>query len=135
MKFILLIGFLFSIVANISAQKTITCKSATLWSQPGCLFSGVTISQNETVVQINTDPSNLDVAAILAVEFYTSSIYSIPPEIFTKFPNLKFFRAFDQNVQEIRPSTFLNAGKLELFSVSGHKISQLHPDAFKCKKF
>jgi Leucine-rich repeat (LRR) protein len=77
----------------------------------------------------------LDVATITAVEFKTSSIYAIPPEIFTKFRNLKAFYAFDQNIQEIRAETLENAKKMETFSVSGNDISQLHPDTFKRKQF
>ncbi len=88
MKFILLFGFLFFIFVKIGAQKTITCKAQIIDNQAGCLFFGVTIEKNENVV-ISTDPVNLDVNIIIVVQFLSSSIDSGPPEIFTKFSNMK----------------------------------------------
>jgi hypothetical protein len=134
MKIVLFIVFLFLIFVKIGAQKTITCKAQIIDNTAGCLFSGVTIGKNENVV-ISTDPVNLDVNIIIVVQFISSSIDSVPPEIFTKFPNMKWLYAWTQQIQEVRPETFVNAKKLEYLGLHYNALTQLHVDAFKGKIF
>jgi hypothetical protein len=134
MKIVLLIGTLCLLLGNISSDQTITCKAKTIWVLPGCEFSGVTIAQNE-VVSIKTDPEDLDVNSIKLVKFCSSSIHSVPREVFTKFPNMKRFYADGQNIQEITLDTFKDAKKLEMIWLQRNKLTFLHADVFKGKKF
>jgi hypothetical protein len=132
MKIVILSGILFLLFVNILAQKTITCKKEIIEGLQGCRFSGVTIGQNDKV-SIATDPSNLDVNTIERVDFTSSSIHSVPREIFTKFPNLIRFEAINQNVQEIKPDTFVDGKKLELIWLDNNPIAFLHLNTFRGK--
>jgi hypothetical protein len=133
MKIVILSGILFLLFANISAQKTITCKKGT-FEGPACLFSGVTIGPNEAV-SIKTDPENLDVNSITAVNFDSSSIHSVPSEVFTKFPNLKLFNAWYVKLQEVKPNAFEKGKKLEVIRLSNNELTFLHLDTFKGEFF
>jgi hypothetical protein len=138
MKIILLVGILFLTSANISAEKVITCKlEISEHDEPigkACVFSDVTIGENEAF-SIRTDPVDLDVNEIDSVEFSDSSIYSVPREVFTKFPSLETFRAGHQNIQELKPGTFVNGEKLKLVNLDGNALSYLHIDTFKGMHF
>ncbi len=134
MKIILLVGILFLCCVNISAQKTITCKKGELEGYPACIFSGVTIEKNEAV-SIKTDPTNLDVNSITAVVFESSSIHSVPLEVFTKFPNLKLFRAYQVKLQEVQPNAFEKGRKLEQIRLHYNQLTFLHLDTFKGEGF
>jgi hypothetical protein len=98
------------------------------------LFSGVTLGQHEAVT-IATDPVDLDVALVETVAFDNSSIYTVPTEIFKKFPNLREFYAADQNIQEVTPDTFKYAAKLRLLTLSQNHLTFLHRDTFKSEYF
>ncbi len=130
MKIVLLVGIFFWCFVNCLAQKTITCKSETIQNYPTCLFSGVTLGPNETV-SINSNPEDLDVNSITRVDFSSSSIHSVPQEIFKKFPNLRVFRALGQNIQEIHRDTFLNGKKLEWINLDDNQLTFLHLDTLK----
>jgi hypothetical protein len=130
MKIILLVVIFLCCFANISAEKTITCKVETIQGQPGCRFSGVKIRPNEAF-SIKTDPEDADVSSIIVVEFKSSSIHSIPLKIFVKFPRVERFYASEQNIQEIQPDTFLNADRLEVINLEGNALTFLHPKTFK----
>jgi hypothetical protein len=134
MKIVILSGILFLLFVNILAQKTITCKKGTFEGHPACLFSGLTIGSNETVA-IETDPTNLDVNSITAVDFQLSSIHSVPEEVFTKFPNLKVFRAWKQKLQEVQPNAFEKGRKLEQIRLQDNELTFLHLDTFKGEFF
>jgi hypothetical protein len=131
MKTNFIVGILFLVTASTLAQKTITCKRETLDGHQVCLFSGVTVGQNEAV-SINTDPANVDVNQITYVKFVDSSIYSIPREIFTKFPELTWFWADSSNIQEIKSNTFANMKKAERIDLDDNKAITFWPvDLFK----
>jgi hypothetical protein len=131
MKIILSVGTLFLVLGNLFAEKTIACQVLS-WDTRGCVFSGVTIEPNETV-SINIYPANVDVSTIQWIQIARSSIYSLPREIFTKFPNLALFSAEDQNIQEIKLDTFADARKLHTIHLSFNKLTYLHSDTFKGK--
>jgi hypothetical protein len=135
MKIILLVGTLCLVFANIAAeQKTITCRKGALNGLPACYFYDVTIGPNETI-SIKTDPEDFDAGTVAYVEFRTSSIHSLPREIFTKFRNLKWFDAQGQKIQEIKAETFRNANKLQWIAIFNNHITFLHRDTFKGKSF
>jgi hypothetical protein len=134
MKIALLVGILFLVFANCLAEKTITCENKIVRGQPGCKFSGVSIGLNETV-SIQTNPKDLDVDTVEAIDFSDSHLFSVPPEVFTKFPNVRYFDAWGQKVREIRPDTFANAKKLEFIYLHSNKLTKLHPNTFQCKIF
>jgi hypothetical protein len=66
----------------------------------------MTIRPNEAV-SIKIDPLYANNITIETVRIIDSSIHSVPAEIFTKFPNLRKFLASGQNIQEIKPDTFV----------------------------
>jgi hypothetical protein len=134
MKIVILSGILFLLFVNISAQKTITCKLGEFEGHPACIFSGVTIGPNEAV-SIETDPEDLDVNSITAVNFESSSIHSVPSEVFTKFPNLKVFWSFNVKLQEVKPNAFEKGRKLEQVILDGNELTFLHLDTFKGEHF
>jgi hypothetical protein len=134
MKIILSVGILFLVFADNLADQTITCKVEIIDDQPGCLFSGVTIGQNE-VISIKTDPEDVDVSTIGVVKFVGSTIHSVPSEIFTRFPKVKKFLAFDQNIHEIKADTFLSGKNLEEINLGNNYLTFLHADTFKGKNF
>jgi hypothetical protein len=125
MKIILSVGILFLVFPNIFAVKTITCKARTT-----CLFSGVSIKENE-VVALETDPANADVNTIDWVTISDSSVYSVPAEVFKKFPNLTWLWASGLYIKEIKPGTFLDAKKLEDIQLHNNALTFLHVDTFK----
>jgi hypothetical protein len=96
----------------------------------GCRFSNVAIEENKAV-SIATDPANVDVNTIEALEFSSSSIYSVPREVFIKFPNLKKFYADGQNIHEITPDTFADAKDLEVLQLQRNQLTFLHVGTFK----
>jgi hypothetical protein len=95
-----------------------------------CVFNGVTIGQNDTVT-IQTNPQNLDANTIAGVAFTQSSIYSIPVEIFTRFPNIFVVQAYDQNLREIEADTFRNGKNIRMLELGKNKLIHLHVDSFR----
>jgi hypothetical protein len=87
---------------------------------------------NETV-SIKSDPEDVDVSTIMYVKISEFTIYSIPSEIFTKFPDMKGFWAWGQKVQEIKPDTFWDGKKLEWISLQNNNLTFLRKDTFKGK--
>jgi hypothetical protein len=129
---ILLAGIFYWCFANISAEQVITCKKEIFDGVPGCRFSGVTLGPNENV-SIKTDPEDADVNSITWVEFSESSIHSVPPEIFKKFPDLERFDAGGQNIQEIKADTFRDGRNLQRIDLARNALTFLHPDTFEGK--
>jgi hypothetical protein len=132
-KILLSVVILCLFLANSLAEQTITCKKPSN-SQTKCEFSGVTIGPNEAV-SIKIYPADLDVKTITWVQFLSSSIHSVPREIFTKFPNLKWLSVHQQNIQEIHQDTFRDGKKLEQISLSDNNLRFLHRDTFEGKNF
>ncbi len=130
MKIILLVGILCLASANISAEKVITCKKERVYPEASCHFSGVTIGPNETVT-IRTDPVDLSVNTITEIMIVESSIYSVPSEIFTKFPNTKQFYASRQLINEIYANTFHSGKKLEVIGLRDNLLTFLDANTFK----
>jgi hypothetical protein len=129
MKILTLILTTILLIADISAQKVITCKVMKEYPIV-CSFSFVKIKQNETVT-IKLDPAETDPSTILVVYFLAGSIYSIPPEVFTKFPNTREFWAHYEEIEEIAPDTFREAKKLEKIGLVDNQLTVLHRDTFK----
>jgi hypothetical protein len=131
MRAILLILFLIKLIGVICCQKVITCKLEIF--QEGervCVFNGVTIGQNDTVT-IQTTPRNLDTNTIAGIAFTQSSIYSIPMEIFTRFPNIFVVQAYDQDLREIEADTFRNGKNIRMLELGKNKLIHLHVDSFR----
>jgi hypothetical protein len=104
------------------------------WYPMGCEFSEVSIGPNEAI-SIKTDPADADVSTKTYVQFVRSSIHSVPSEVFTKFPNSRKLLVSGQNIQEIKPDSFVNGGKLEEIDLSQNRLTFLHADTFKGKNF
>jgi hypothetical protein len=79
-----------------------------------CTFTSKFLENNERAIIVadHTEPgsSNADIKKVI---FVSSSIYQIPAELFVTFSNLEELFMDGQNVQEIKPKTFVNAKKLE----------------------
>jgi Leucine-rich repeat (LRR) protein len=73
----------------------------------------------------------LDGSSLTLVMIESSSIYSIPAQIFTKFPNLRWLYASGNKIHEIKPDTFANGKHLEYIDLNQNELSVLHPDTFK----
>jgi hypothetical protein len=119
-----------------STQRTITCVArGTSNGNPNCLFQGVTIGKNEAV-RIEIDPENTDVSKITWVQFErSSSIHSIPREVFTKFPNVKFFTIYSQGLREVQSNAFANVENLVRINLAQNYLTFLDRDTFKGKIF
>jgi Leucine-rich repeat (LRR) protein len=96
------------------------------------MIENVTIAQNETVT-IKTDPEFVDASTIQWLYFSSSSIYSLPWEIFNEFYNLKTFRAEHSNVQEIKASTFSARWELQQIDLWNNSVAFLHVATFQGK--
>jgi hypothetical protein len=132
MKFLLII--LIFKVLQISSQKVVTCKMGYIKGYRGCRFTNITIEESDSII-IETDPPNApDINDVTHIEFTSPSIHFIPSGIFSKFVNLEWFQAWDQNLQEIRVGTFKGTDKLRTLSFRGNKIAKLHVDTFNSEK-
>jgi hypothetical protein len=130
---ILSVGILLLVFVNTLADQTITCKM--LDNDPtSCLISGETIGQNEAV-SIKTDPENVDVSKITWLKFSSSSIYSIPPEVFTTFPSIKWFFASGQNILEVKRGTFWDGKNLEWIHLGNNNVTFLDRRTFNGENF
>jgi hypothetical protein len=133
MRIILIVGILFLSLGNILAQKTITCK-VDANTRSACEFSGVTLGEIEAFsVTVETSPANADVNAITLVRFTDSSIYSVPSEVFTKFPKVKEFSAVGQKVQEIKSDTFKDGKNLEEINLGNNELVFMYSNTFEGK--
>jgi hypothetical protein len=134
MKIILLVGILFLVFVQGLADQTITCKVKIVSTQTQCTFPDVKIGPNEAI-SIATDPADFDANLIDAVLFSwsskKSSVYSVPSEIFSKFPNLERFQAWMQEIEEVKYDTFWNGKNLLGIDLSTNFITFLHRDTFK----
>jgi hypothetical protein len=131
MKIIFSVLFLVQLIGVISTQKVITCELQIFHEgERVCVFTGVTIGQNETVT-IETNPRDLDASTIEYIAFTQSSIYSIPVEIFRVFSNISGIQAYDQNLREIKPNTFENGQNIKMLELGRNKLIHLHVDSFK----
>lgn len=117
---------LISSIAGTLADKEITCKV----SGVRCTFSGLAIAKDENVV-IRTNPSNIEDHLITEVYFESSSVYAIPPEIFSRFPLVKMFFIASQRVQQIRPKTFMYARHLERLELWDNNLGIIYNNTFE----
>jgi hypothetical protein len=131
MKMILLVGIFSLLLANVSADQTITC--GMYFSKR--IFHNVTIGPDGNQLTIKTDPENVDASRLGWVEFVDSSIHSVPREIFTKFPNIKYLHAPGQNIQEIKFNTFWDGKRLRTINLSQNSLTTLHRETFKGDNF
>jgi hypothetical protein len=134
MKITMISAILFLLFIDISAEKTIICEVFGA-GEPTCDFLKVTVSPKDKQVTIKPDLEDYDAKKITIVRFKRSSIHSIPREVSTKFPNVKWFDATQQNIQEIKADTFWDAKNLEAIDLSRNSLSFLHRDTFKGEYF
>ncbi len=125
MKISILI-FLSSAISITFAQREIVC----VVNGVRCTFAGQTIDKNE-IVRIKVAPDGTNLNSITEVDFQASSIYYLPPQLFDVFVNLKYLNAYYQNIREIKPNTFRNAGKLEELSLAANGFDHLYANMFE----
>jgi hypothetical protein len=120
--------FVIFTVLGVSGQQVFTCETRGIW----CLCNNITIDKNDNAsFNIDFANPNSTIYTIDVLNFESSSIYFIPSEIVSKFPNLGSVRIVNQGLHEIRPNTFLNSGNLDeiwLFNNTG--LTRLDDDTF-----
>jgi Leucine-rich repeat (LRR) protein len=94
-----------------------------------CFFTRQSIEKNDEIL-IEIEPSDVNLEAIIEVHFTDSSIYSLPPKIFSKFKNLKSLSVAGQSVQEVKIGTFKDARNLERLDLPNNFLTHLHDNFF-----
>jgi hypothetical protein len=117
---------LFSFMVIFMANQTIACLVRT-FEPSECRFFHRTVGPDD---EIAINPEDAD-SSITSVWFMFSSIYSVSPQVFTKFPNIKDFYADGQNVRKIKPDTFKDGKKLEWINLGNNALTFLHRDTFE----
>jgi hypothetical protein len=133
-KILLSVGIFSLLLANISAQRTITCEEKLINGNYACLFSGVAIGQNESI-SVKIEPEDVNLHRMWVVKISSSSIHTISSEFVAGVPNLKKFYAAGQGIHEIEPDTFQGAQFLDEILLSNNSLSFLHEDTFKGEDF
>lgn len=108
-------------------EQTFRCKIKN--EKTKCNITSQILSRDEKANFV-MDPRSTEKQNVIEIWFNDSSLYSIPPEIFTSFVNLKHLYVRDQNLQEISGKTFEKASQLDYLSIKSNDIKVLHNDDF-----
>lgn len=90
-----------------------------------CTFYDVTPEDFENV------DADLDKGPVKRIFFKTSSLHTIPENLFLRYENLEFLDAGKQNVNGISRNDFRNANKLSYLRLSYNPIGRLEKEQFK----
>jgi hypothetical protein len=116
----------FGFVSQALSQKLLVCQV----SGDTCTFHGKIVNKGESVVTV-ADHQGSTNADIRNVVFESSSIYSIPSELFTTFRNLETLDMVNQGVREIRPGTFKNAKSLNNLYLQLNNFEAFNENTFE----
>jgi hypothetical protein len=124
----LLLAFLiqFILTSQILGQKLLVCQV----SGDTCTFSEKIVNKDEQVVIVADHKGSTTNADIKKVIFEISSIYSIPPGLFTTFRNLEELYMNGQLLQEIKANTFENARSLLILQVHSNLLKYVDENTF-----
>jgi hypothetical protein len=122
-----LIILLFFCLQLVASDKLLVCQV----KGDTCTFTSKFLENNEKAIIVadhtTQGSSNAD---IKKVAFGSSSIYQIPPELFSTFLNLRVLEMIGQNVHEIKTNTFVNAKNLEQLHLGSNFIEEISEDTF-----
>jgi Leucine-rich repeat (LRR) protein len=122
-----LVIFLVVSASNLAlSQKLLVCQV----TGNTCTFREKVVNKDEQVVIVADHGGSTTNADIKEVKFEVSSIYSIPPELFTTFRNLEKLILDDQEVQEIKSKTFRNADNLRYLNLDNNLLQKIDEDTF-----
>jgi Leucine-rich repeat (LRR) protein len=95
-------------------------------------FYNQTFGARDIVKNILAINPTCNKTSVTIAKFNRSSIFYIPPLLFSHFPNLKQLIIWESQLWEIRPNTFLNAKKLTGlgFEFLGNEMTSLNASAF-----
>jgi Leucine-rich repeat (LRR) protein len=123
----LLVIFLVATASNLAlSQKLLVCHV----TGNTCTFREKVVNKDEEVVIVADHGGSTTNADIKEVKFEVSSIYSIPPELFTTFKNLEVLRMIGQELEEIRTGTFQDAHNLRYLDLASNSIRKIDEDTF-----
>jgi hypothetical protein len=122
MKLEILSIFLVSLVYQATAQHEIWCNYTLHIRTHRCLFREQVVGPNQRV-SIRVEPPGTNVDLITEIEFQGSSIYSPPPELFTRFINVTVLLMRNQTIRDVPPGTFRNAGVIESVVFDNNRIA------------
>jgi hypothetical protein len=125
MKFILAI-ILIALLRVTSSQKIIACKAL----QDTCTFREQIVQGNEEVL-LRSQHNGTSDDDIKIVEFLASSIHSLPPQLFSKFSNLKVIYTNRDLIREIKEGTFELATNLEFLNLGFNSLFYLKDGVFQ----
>lgn len=113
---ILLISASFSLIAD--GQRTYSCFVV---DGKTCSFYYVSIKSGETVNLLAHHKNTTD-QDIRVVSFDSSSIFLLPPEIFSTFPNVQTLKLGGQRVDRLQEDLFDNARNLKILHLNSNNI-------------
>jgi Leucine-rich repeat (LRR) protein len=118
--------FIFGLIIQVLGQKLLVCQV----SGNTCTFRDKALTKGEKVVIVADHGSSTTNADIKQVVFESSSIYSIPAELFTTFKNLEGLTMIKQGLQEIEQNTFINAQHLSVLRLDSNLLKVIDEDTF-----
>ncbi len=117
----------FSYIQLVASDKLLVCQV----KGDTCTFTSKFLENNEKAIIVADHTaqgsSNADIKKVV---FASSSIYQIPPEIFSTFVNLKVLEMIGQNVHVIKLNTFVNAKNLEELNLGTNFIEEIGENTF-----
>lgn len=125
MKLLFTLILFFTAFGGTKAKRTINCQ---MDDEDYCVFKRIFVKKNEFV---NLGVEEIDKSQVIRVDFQTSTIESVPAELFESFENLEILLLSKRNVEELRPDTLMHARKLKILDLDRNKISNLERGAFK----
>lgn len=118
--------FLLLAISGVSSKNL----SGTVYSERYVYFYSQSLANNEAAT-IVVDLAGYSPTIITEeVSFFNCSIYSPPPELFIRFPQLHYITMNSANVQEIKLKTFVKALALQVLYLSSNNIRWLSADNF-----
>lgn len=108
-------------------QKVLKCQED-IQDPNKCVFNSVEIKSGEDIV---LSAENSTENSIETVDFKSSKLQSIPPQLFETFVNLKNLWIVGHKLETIEPNTFENATSLKNLYLNYHEMKNLERDSFE----
>jgi Leucine-rich repeat (LRR) protein len=122
----LILPIILSYICLATSQKVLVCQV----SGDTCTFTSKTVEKDERIIIVADHQHESNNDQIKKVEFLGSSMYSIPAELFRAFVNLEKLIMTNQNIKEMTPNTFQNAGSLKKLFLGSNEIQRIDEGTF-----
>lgn len=123
MKIELLLIFLVSLWLPTFGQRQVNCSYFLVVRNHQCIFRGVNLDPNERIIiRVQPEAAEENITLVNDVQFTTSSIFSPPPELFSKFPSLTTLNVRTQRIQDVPAGTFTFARSLQILHLASNRI-------------